>query len=135
MISTSVYLDDDQVTCMWSSTGKEYSGRISITCTGMKCVPWARSIHKLRDILKILIQTDEGILDKFPDRSLSEASNYCRNPTHDPCGPWCYTSLVDDSKEQCCVPECSSANKGMFTLITVTHSFTSHKAWYIILIR
>ena len=112
-----ILLDDDQISCMWSSTGQEYSGRTDVTCSGVKCVPWYRSIDKLRNDLKKLNVTldfheHEGILDKFPDRSLSESSNYCRNPTQSSCGPWCYTSLVDDSKETCCVPDCTAANRG-----------------------
>ena len=101
---------------MWSPTGQEYSGRISVTCSGVKCIPWYRSIHKLKNAVEKMNGTIdrslEGILDRFPDRSLSEASNYCRNPTRDLCGPWCYTSLADDSKQTCCVPDCTAANKG-----------------------
>ena len=116
------FLDDAQVPCMWSQRGNEYSGRISHTCDRKKCVPWARAIHKLRDILNItdyyslnITSYYGGILSKFPDRSLVEASNYCRNPSNSSCGPWCYTSLVDDSWGRCCVPECSAANKGKWT--------------------
>lgn len=110
-------LAEDQVACMWSSTGHEYSGRFDKTCSSSSCVPWYRSIHKIKNDLKrnnfsLSSNEAEGILDKFPDRSLSEASNYCRNPTRDPCGPWCYTSLVDDRKETCCIPDCTAANKG-----------------------
>ena len=109
------FLDDAQVACMWSQRGKEYSGRISHTCDGTKCVPWARSIHKLKKMFNTNRFSSVGILSKFPDRSLIEASNYCRNPSNSSCGPWCYTSLVDDSWGHCCVPECSAANKGKWT--------------------
>lgn len=112
-------LADDQVACMWSSNGTEYSGRTDVTCAGVQCVPWYRSIHKLKKALDIEFMYTESILDKFPDHSLSEAHNYCRNPTKHPCGPWCYTSLVDDSNGTCCVPDCTAANKG-FTKIS-TH--------------
>ena len=94
----SCITDDAQVTCMWSKRGKEYSGRIGKTCDGRKCVPWARSIHKLRK-LPNMSTTHGGILNKFPDRSLADAVNYCRNPSNDALGPWCYTSLVDDRRE------------------------------------
>ena len=33
---------------MWSSNGREYSGRTDKTCSGVKCVPWFRSLHKLK---------------------------------------------------------------------------------------
>ena len=121
-----IYLDDQHVTCMWSTTGHEYSGKTANTCTGTKCVPWSRSMHKLRQMLNIKYDKGGtwGILNIFPDRSLAEASNYCRNPSNDACGPWCYTSLVDDSKGHCCVPECSAANKGR--LIQPSPPHTSH---------
>ena len=109
-------LDDDQVACMWSPDGKEYSGRTDETCGGVRCVPWYRTIHKLKKTLNIGDDDEEGILDKFPDHSLSEAHNYCRNPTKRPCGPWCYTSLVDNSWGTCCVPDCTAANKGIIYL-------------------
>ena len=57
------------------------------------------------------------ILAFFPDHSLDEAANYCRNPTRDPCGPWCYTSYADSSRGYCNVPECDAANKGGSTLV------------------
>lgn len=47
-----ICLDDAHVACMWSSTGKEYSGRTDTTCSRIKCVPWYRSIHKLKKALK-----------------------------------------------------------------------------------
>ena len=103
---------------MWSQRGNEYSGRISHTYDGTKCVPWARSIHKLKKMISYktgAILSKFLILSKFPDRSLIEASNYCRNPSNSSCGPWCYTSLVDDSWGHCSVPECAAANKGKWT--------------------
>ena len=105
--------EDDQVTCMWTQSGTEYSGRIDTTCSGMKCVPWSRSFHKFKKLNITLGPYHKyGILDRFPDRSIEEAANYCRNPTRDECGPWCYTSLSDDSSERCCIPDCTAANKG-----------------------
>lgn len=46
------------------------------------------------------------------------AKNYCRNPTKDPRGPWCYTlepMVIDD---ECDIPLCNY--KGKFVII---HSF------------
>ena len=97
---------------MWSKTGREYSGRIAHTCTGVKCVQWSNKLDTLRKDLNLFSLASEGILDKFPDRSFTEASDYCRNPTRDRCGPWCYTSYIVNSKGYCCVPDCTAANKG-----------------------
>ena len=111
---TAVCEDGDQVKCTWSTSGREYSGRIDMTVSGQKCVNWSRSFHKSdafgfqykgRWIYK------HDLLSMFPDHSLDEAANYCRNPTRDPCGPWCYTSYADNSREYCNIPECSNSNK------------------------
>ena len=111
--------DGDQVPCTWSKTGREYSGRIDMTLSGNKCVNWSRSLHKSDHFAKIntqdsrtIVEYKQNILSMFPDHSLDEAANYCRNPTQDPCGPWCYTSYADNSREYCNVPECEAANKG-----------------------
>ena len=109
--------DADQVTCKWSASGKEYSGRISMTEHGHKCVNWSRSLHnnelfvQYHDFTSIHVYRHD-ILSLFPDHSFDEAANYCRNPTRDPCGPWCYTSYADNSTGYCNIPECNAANKG-----------------------
>lgn len=36
------------------------------------------------------------------------AKNYCRNPTRDPRGPWCYTLDPMVIDEECDVPLCNS---------------------------
>ena len=45
---------------------------------------------------------------EFPDQSVSEAANYCRNPnnTRDG-GPWCYTERSDVNSGYCDIPYCS----------------------------
>ena len=46
--------------------------------------------------------------NRYPNSDLT--SNYCRNPDHDPNGPWCYT----DNKERyeyCGIPKCSVGGK------------------------
>ena len=84
--------DDSQVPCTWSSTGKEYSGRIDVTAEGQKCVNWLRSLHK-HDTFVVTIHGSEAvndarkdfympdlmeyrydILSQFPDHSLDEAA-------------------------------------------------------------
>lgn len=113
--------DDDQVTCTWSINGTEYSGKIDVTSEGIKCVNWSRSLHKNDAFMMDYLENSGGnskrwykydILSLFPDHSLDEAANYCRNPTRDSCGPWCYTSYADNSTGYCNVPECDYANKG-----------------------
>ena len=46
--------------------------------------------------------------DNFPDRSLEEASNYCRNPDDSPKGPWCFQATKPTVWRYCDVhiPKC-----------------------------
>lgn len=62
--------------------------------------------------LIFIYQVNPNITDAdFPEKSMKAAKNYCRNPTKDPRGPWCYTldpTLIDD---ECDVPLCSFGGK------------------------
>lgn len=62
------------------------------------------------------IGSDKGYV--FPDGSKSWSSNYCRNPTGDPTGAWCYTDGAET--DLCDVPGCSSdgVDDGSGTLLT-----------------
>ncbi|XP_076657285.1 uncharacterized protein LOC143361615 [Halictus rubicundus] len=90
----------DLMKCKLTQIGKEYRGSISKTVSDVPCQSWtaADPIHEVsKDIHD----------DDFPERSMKTVKNYCRNPTGEPRGPWCYTldlSLIDD---RCDVPLCN----------------------------
>jgi hypothetical protein len=47
-------------------------------------------------------------MDNFPDATLGEAANYCRNPNEiDGVGPWCFTTDPSMPWEGCDIPICS----------------------------
>ena len=46
--------------------------------------------------------------DNFPDDTVELAVNYCRNPTQDGAGSYCYTP---DGKQDCDIPNCLSEGK------------------------
>ncbi|XP_066600635.1 uncharacterized protein [Prorops nasuta] len=81
----------DLLTCKLTQTGTEYKGSIMTTAGGIRCQSWSQEeMHK--------VSSDIRDFD-FPEGSLKEAKNYCRNPTSDSRGPWCYTTeenLIDD---------------------------------------
>ena len=63
------------------------------------------------DRKKILITNWNWILffNRYPNSDLT--SNYCRNPDHDPNGPWCYTKANAEGYEYCGIPKCSVGGK------------------------
>ncbi|XP_043265555.1 uncharacterized protein LOC122405108 [Colletes gigas] len=90
----------DMMKCKLTHKGIEYRGSIAKTVGDTQCQSWysEEPIHE--------VSTDIGDHD-FPERSIKNAKNYCRNPTEDVKGPWCYTldpSLIDD---KCDVPLCN----------------------------
>ncbi|XP_011865894.1 PREDICTED: uncharacterized protein LOC105560957 isoform X2 [Vollenhovia emeryi] len=90
----------DLFKCKLSQLGTEYKGFIMTTISGLRCQLWAAQ-RPLHEISKDISNTD------FPEKSMKLAKNYCRNPTRDPRGPWCYTlepMVIDD---ECDIPLCN----------------------------
>ncbi|CAH1777808.1 unnamed protein product, partial [Owenia fusiformis] len=83
--------------CKYTQVGFEYLGNLSITTTGLTCQRWDKQsphAHKYTDP------------SKFPDITLGDAQNYCRNPSNHTPGPWCHTTDDDVRWENCDVPYC-----------------------------
>lgn len=74
----------------------DYQGTISTTTNNTECLQWD-------DI-------DNPIFYRnYPNASLGENSNYCRNPDGWDRGAWCFTSLDGSSWEACDVPICEGS--------------------------
>lgn len=86
--------------CKVSHMGIDYVGQIGRTESLSRCQSWtsANPIHKVNPAY-----TD----DTFSDFSKNAAKHYCRNPSKDPLGPWCYTMDVQLINETCAIPLCS----------------------------
>ena len=76
-----------------------YTGDESVSRNGIACVNWAL-------VGPFHVDAD------FPERSVTAASNFCRNPPSSPLsGPWCYINQAGSSdyiSELCDVSLCSS---------------------------
>ncbi|CAG0885511.1 unnamed protein product [Cyprideis torosa] len=91
------------IECKNDTVGMEYRGTMSITASGRSCQPWVFDYpHKVPNSI-----TD----NMFPDGSKLQAINYCRNPTRDARGPWCYTQDPYVDKEFCNIPLCPGATE------------------------
>ena len=84
--------------CKTTKQGPEYSGKVSVTAFGKTCQSWdSQSPHS---------HTQDEQVGNFPEKSLENAHNYCRNPNGKPNGPWCYTTDPASRWEYCKVPVC-----------------------------
>jgi hypothetical protein len=77
----------------------QYTGTKSVTRSGKKCMNWDAATRKYW----------YKYLAKYPE--LKE--NYCRNPSKDKNGPWCYTSNTkkEGGWETCDIPECPTKQR------------------------
>ena len=81
--------------CFFKS--QKYLGQVSISQTNKKCQPWS-----------VKLQSNAAMASTFPDRSITDAKNYCRDP--DGKGhPWCFVSVLADDQgwEFCNVKYCA----------------------------
>merc|ERR1712168_610747 len=84
----------EDVGCKTTNLGLEYQGHKTRTKSGYTCARWDA-------------QTKYSA-DKFLEDSTSDAGNFCRNPSKNSKGPWCYTT--DGSRwETCDIPDCPEA--------------------------
>ena len=92
--------DKLEIVCRPDLTGWEYRGSINLTVTGKKCAEW-NEVEPESD--------DEEALNPaaFPEVSLKEAKNFCRNPEATAFSPWCFLDKDKDEKEPCFVPLCN----------------------------
>lgn len=72
--------------CKQSSTGTEYLGKISVTASGYECQAWSSQSPNKHGY------TDPN---RFPEKNIELAKNYCRNPSRDS-APWCYITTKSE---------------------------------------
>lgn len=85
--------------CRMAGTGNDYIGVLNITASGRTCQRWTgKEPHSI----------PKNLLNKemFPELSMSEIHNFCRNPSHDSAGPWCFTTDSAVDTDLCDVPDC-----------------------------
>ncbi|XP_043569706.1 hepatocyte growth factor isoform X1 [Chiloscyllium plagiosum] len=75
--------------------GKNYRGTKSVTESGQTCQHWNSTIPH-----------DHRFLPSN-NRNKNLKENYCRNPTDDEGGPWCFTMHPRIRLESCAIPQCS----------------------------
>ena len=81
--------------CKETEHGKEYKGKREVTKFGKTCRRWD-SIAKLNP------KYSSDVL--YPDETITDAANYCRNPDGRSSGPWCF--VTSTQQETCDIPYC-----------------------------
>jgi len=87
--------------CKLTNLGTTYKGKRSQTVSGHICHRWDANIP----------YSHTFTAEDFPDESLSDANNYCRNPDQDADGPWCYTIDPSIGRETCGIQLCNQSGK------------------------
>jgi len=83
--------------CKLTKMGTEYRGKVKVTKSGKTCQRWdSETPHKHAHYSP----------SSHPSYGLVE--NYCRNPSHNQGGPWCYTTDPNKRWEYCQIYECPS---------------------------
>ena len=83
--------------CIRDYCGSDYVGTISSTVTERECQRWDDQAPHQHDF------TDPSM---YPDASIPDAENFCRNLDDDPNGPWCFTNDPNVRRQTCNVPLC-----------------------------
>ena len=97
------------VSC-YTDIGIYYVGTLSTTENGKTCQRWDSQTPHSHS------WTDES---RYPDITVSDASNYCRNPEHWGGGLWCWTTDPNVNWERCSVPTCQPAGNATFDISAV----------------
>ncbi|XP_013397104.1 uncharacterized protein LOC106163931, partial [Lingula anatina] len=84
--------------CKNTVLGWDYVGHMNVTRGGFRCQNWTSQTPNRHSF----------VVSNFPDATLEDAWNFCRNPDNDTGGPWCFIDddRADDSWESCAIPIC-----------------------------
>ena len=85
--------------CKEPGKSRDYRGTLAVTKTGKTCQAWTDDVPHQRD-------QEAKIPSNYPDASITEAQNYCRDPDDPSEGTWCYTMDPAKRWEYCQLPTC-----------------------------
>jgi len=107
--------------CNPTTDGREYTGHTSVTVSGKQCQAWVSQCPH---------QHSNNQDNMFPDGTINEASNYCRNPDNRDGGLWCYTTDPATPWEKCNVPACGQLGTFPPFLEQCTgNGYSKHEVW------
>ena len=97
--------------CKLTRGDKWYNGHMSQTEGGFECQAWTSHSPNNHES-----NSESNDPAHFPDATLEDAQNYCRNPD-DSWKPWCYLADPDEERwDYCDIPYCGEALTSIITL-------------------
>lgn len=83
-----------------------YKGSVNKTISGRQCQRWDSQVPHAQS---------QNIAEYFPDITLEDAADNCRNPTNlfVPRTVWCYTIDPDQRMEYCDIPYCLGTHRDL----------------------
>ena len=97
----------------WCYYDRQFAGQylytLNVTRSGRPCVAWWDYAQAIPSVipLHVLSPSNRMYDDAFyPDGSIRDARNYCRNPETAPFQIWCYIAVALASWELCSPEEC-----------------------------
>merc|ERR1712189_177915 len=109
------YRQDRREECYRERFGMDYRGTRDVTKSGKKCLTWEKGWERHQDGVFIPSSNwndppGAGRLEPTYKGSewagLENDKTYCRNPSLDKDGPWCYVEDKDIVKESCGIQNC-----------------------------
>ncbi len=74
----------------------------------LNCDNWLARTSSLTSALRTKCGESIFFVPSFPEATISDADNFCRNPDLEPQGPWCYTTDRAKRWQYCEIPLCGT---------------------------
>ncbi|KAL3288358.1 hypothetical protein HHI36_002806 [Cryptolaemus montrouzieri] len=96
--------------CRMAGTGNDYTGMQNFSRSRRYCETWYGPTQIHPHALQYLNAS------LFPDLKMEDANNFCRNPSRNPAGSWCYTIDPSVPEDSCFVRDCDKAEECIIIL-------------------
>ena len=93
-----IFFSSANINCLKTLEGNDYVGQLSTTDDNDVCEHWS----------KLPAHAWNESMANFPDATIGDAANYCRNPNNNRDGPWCFSSKTNTTK-LCNIPSCGKS--------------------------
>ncbi|KAF5274388.1 hypothetical protein FQA39_LY07268 [Lamprigera yunnana] len=85
--------------CKMAGTGNDYVGKVNVTRSNRTCNYWVEAFTN-----NTYPEYNNDTL--FPDISIEDAENFCRNPSRTIAGSWCFTTDILLHQDVCNIRDC-----------------------------